>query len=116
MPIRRPAITAFVVPTDAIKQNCFDFFRKLGASAKEMGNEEYSEIYAFDDGQMPKYRLPQVPDIPVPFFGLQTVKTIDLVPGTSTEQILTACREHCRSDKFVLIDEYKEILLHFMLP
>lgn len=114
-PVRRPAITAFVVPSDGIKENSFDFFRKLGASAKEMGVDQYSEIYAFDDGQMPKYALPQVPDIPVPFYGLQTVQTIKLAPGTSREQILVACRERCRSDKFVLIDEYKELVSHFML-
>ncbi len=84
VPIRRPAITAFVVPTDAIKEHSFDFFRKLGTSAKEMGMDEYAEIYAFDDGQMPKGRLPQVPDIPLPFYGLQTVQTIKLAPGTST--------------------------------
>ena len=80
-----------------------------------MGVDEYSEIYAFDDGLMPEYRFPQVPDIPVPFYGLQTVKTIKLAPGTSTEQILAACRDRCRSDKFVLIDEYKELPSHFML-
>jgi hypothetical protein len=114
-PVRRPAITAFVVPTDGIKENSFDFFRKLGASAKEMGVDEYSEIYAFDDGQMPEYRLPQVPDIPVPFYGLQTVRTITLARGTTAEQILAACRERCHSDKFVLIDEYKELPSHFML-
>jgi hypothetical protein len=114
-PVRRPAITAFVVPSDGIKENSFDFFRKLGASAKEMGVDQYSEIYAFDDGQMSKYLLPQVPDIPVPFYGLQTVQTIKLAPGTSREQILAACRERCRSDKFVLIDEYKELASHFML-
>jgi hypothetical protein len=114
-PVRRPTITAFVVPTDAIKKNCFDFFRKLGASAEEMDVDEYSEIYAFDDGQMPEYRLPQVPDIPVPFYGLQKVQTIKLAPGTSTEQILAACRDRCRSEKFVLIDEYKELPSHFML-
>lgn len=114
-PVRRPAITAFVLPTDAVKKNCFDFFRNLGASAKEMGVDEYSEIYAFDDGQMPEYRFPQAPDIPVPFYGLQTVQTIKLAPGTSTEQILAACRDRCRSDKFVLIDEYKELPSHFLL-
>ena len=114
-PVRRPAITAFVVPTDAIKKNCFDFFRKLGASAEEMGVDEYSEIYAFDDGQMPEHRLPHLPDIPVPFYGLQKVQTIKLAPGTSTEKILAACRDRCRSDKFVLIDEYTELPSHFML-
>jgi hypothetical protein len=114
-PVRRPAITAFVVPTDVIKKNSFEFFRNLGASAEAMGVDEYAEIYAFDDGQMPKYRLPQVPDIPVPFYGLQTVRTIKLVPGASTEQILAACRDRCRSDKFVLIDEYKALKSHFML-
>jgi hypothetical protein len=114
-PVRRPAITAFVIPTDTIKGNCFEFFRKLGASAEEMGVDEYAEIYAFDDGQMPEYRLPQVPDIPVPFYGLQKVQTIKLAPRTSTERILAACRDRCRSDKFILIDEYKELPSHFML-
>jgi hypothetical protein len=114
-PVRWPTITAFVVPADSIKKNCFDFFRKLGAAAKEMGASEYSEVYAFDDGQMPEYRFPQVPDVQVPFYGLQQVQTIKLAPGTSVEQVLAACRELCRSDKFVLIDEYKELPSHFML-
>jgi hypothetical protein len=114
-PVRRPAITVFVVPTDELKRNSFEFFRKLGASAGEMGINEYAEVYAFDDGQMPEYRLPQVPDIPVPFYGLQTVQTIAMAPGMTADQLLTACREHCRSDKFVFIDEYKDLPQHFVL-
>ncbi len=114
-PVRRPAITAFVVPTRGLKEHAFDFFHKLGTSAKEMGAGEYAEIYAFDDGQMPKYEFPQVPGVSVPVYGLQMVQTIKLDTVTNSEQILATCRERCRSDKFVLIDEYKEIPSHFLL-
>lgn len=55
-----------------------------------MGINEYGEIYAFDDGAMPKYELRQLPGKPVPFYGLQDVTAIDLPTGTTEEQILDA--------------------------
>jgi hypothetical protein len=80
-----------------------------------MGTLEYGEIYAFDDGAMPKYELRQLPGEPVPFYGLQDVTKVDLPARATKEQILNICRERCRSDHFVLIDEYKEIPDTFML-
>jgi hypothetical protein len=80
-----------------------------------MGMNEYGELYAFDDGAMPKYELRQLPGKPVPFFGPQDVTAIDLPAGATEEQILKMCRERCRSDDFVLIDEYKDIKDTFML-
>jgi hypothetical protein len=114
-PAHRPSITVFVVPSEDLKGKSFEFFRKLGASASELGVNEYAEIYAFDDGHMPQYRLSQLPNVPAPFYGLQTVQTIAMTPGMTTEAILKACREHCRSDKFVLVNEYKELPSHFLL-
>ena len=64
---------------------------------------------------MPKYELPQLPGAPVPFHGLQDVTRIDLPHGATEEEILNICRERCRSDHFILIDEYKEIPDTFML-
>ena len=114
-PVRRPTITAFVLPSESIKENSFKFFFDLGAAAREFGRDEYSEVYAFDDGRMPQYEFQQDTGFVVPFYGLQEVNTIKLSPGTSNEEILALCRKHCRSDKFVLIDEYKEILKLFLL-
>jgi hypothetical protein len=76
---------------------------------------EYGEIYAFDDGAMPKYELSELPGKPVPFYGLQDVTPINLPAGATEEQILKMCHERCRSDHFVLIDEYKNIEDTFML-
>jgi len=76
---------------------------------------EYGELFAFDDGAMPKYELPQLPGKPVPFYGLQDVTTIELLAGASEEQVLKMCRERCRSGHFVLIDEYRDISDTFML-
>lgn len=80
-----------------------------------MGINEYGELYAFDDGAMPEYELPQPPGARVPFYGLQDVTSIELPHRATKEEILTICRERCRSDHFVLIDEYREIPNTFML-
>jgi hypothetical protein len=114
-PIRRPSITAFVLPPKERREESFRFFRQLGSALRRMGMLEYGELYAFDDGAMPKYELPQLPGKPVPFYSLQDVTAISLPAGATEEQILKVCRERCRSDHFVLIDEYKEIKDTFML-
>jgi hypothetical protein len=114
-PVHRPTITVFVLPSHSIKKQAFKFFLDLGAAAREFGTNEYAEIYAFDDGRMPQYELPQMPNHPIPFYGLQEVRPIELRPGTSNEEILTLCRAHCRSNKFVLIEEYQEIPKLFLL-
>jgi hypothetical protein len=64
---------------------------------------------------MPTYELPQLAGAPVPFYGLQDVTRIELRHGATEEEILNICRERCRSDNFILIDEYKEIPDTFML-
>jgi len=56
---------------------------------------EYGELYAFDDGAMPKYELSQLPGTPVPFYGLQDVKRIELPHKATEEEIVESCREHC---------------------
>jgi len=114
-PIRRPSITAFVLPPKTGREQSFQFFGQLGIALRAMGMNEYGEIYAFDDGGMPSYELRQLPGRPVPFCGLQDVTRIELPRGISIDEILAICRERCRSDHFVLIDEYKEIPETFML-
>jgi hypothetical protein len=115
LPIRRPSITAFVLPPKDGRAEAFAFFWQLGASLRAMGTLEYGEIYAFDDGMMPKYELGQMPGHPVPFYGLQDVTPIALPKEATEQEILRICRARCRSDHFVLIDEYKDLPVKFML-
>ena len=114
-PIRRPSMTAFVLPPKERREESFQFFYRLGSALRAMGMNEYGELYAFDDGAMPKYELPQLPGAPVPFYGLQDVTRIELPHGATEEEILNICRERCRSEHFILIDEYKDIPDTFML-
>jgi hypothetical protein len=114
-PVRRPSITVFVLPPKTGREGAFQFFVKLGAALRAMGINEYGELYAFDDGAMPSYELRQLPGRPVPFYGLQDVTKLELPQGISDEGMLALCRERCRSDHFVLIDEYREIPETFML-
>jgi hypothetical protein len=113
--IRCPSMTAFVLPPRDRRDESFQFFYRLGTSLRAMGTDEYGELYAFDDGAMPKYELPQLLGASVPFYGLQDVTRIELAPGATEQEILNTCREYCRSDHFMLIDEYKEIPDTFML-
>jgi len=114
-PIRCPSMTAFVLPPKDRRNESFQFFYRLGSTLRAMGFNEYGELYAFDDGAMPKYELKQLPGVPVPFYGLQDVTTIESPLGATEEEILNICRQRCHSDHFVLIDEYKEIPDTFML-
>ncbi len=113
--IRRPSITAFVLPPKSGREQSFQFFVQLGKALRAMGMDEYAEIYAFDDGAMPSYELPQLPGRRVPFWGLQDVTCVELPPGTGHDEILNICRRQCRSDHFVLIDDYKELPETFLL-
>ena len=113
--VRCPSITAFVLPPKERRDESFQFFYRLGSALRAMGINEYGELYAFDDGAMPTYELPQLAGAPVPFYGLQDVTRIELRHGATEEEILNICRERCRSDNFILIDEYKEIPDTFML-
>jgi hypothetical protein len=114
-PVRRPSITAFVLPPKSGRERSFQFFLQLGAAQRAMGINEYGEIYAFDDGAMPSYEMRQLPGRPVPFWGLQDVTPIDLPHGIGHDEVLNICRQRCRSDHFVLIDDYTEISETFLL-
>ena len=114
-PANRPSISAFVLPSTSVKENAFTLFRELAAAARLFGEGEYAEIYGFDDGQMPRYVLSGGGNIEVPFYGLQEVHPIKLEPSLTMEQILTVCREHCKSDYFVLIEEYRPVKKTFLL-
>jgi hypothetical protein len=108
-PIRSPSMTAFVLPPKERRDESFQFFYRLGCALRAMGMNKYGELFAFDDGAMPEYELSQLPGAPVPFYGLQDVTRIELSLGATEEEILIICRERCRSDHFILIDEYKEV-------
>jgi hypothetical protein len=113
-PANRPSISAFVLPSQSVKENAFKLFREL-AAARLLGEGSYAEIYGFDDGHMPRYLLRGGGNIEVPFYGLQEVYPIKLEPGATMEQILTICRERCKSDHFVLIEEYLPVKQTFLV-
>jgi len=113
-PANRPSITAFVLPPKDNREGSHAFFHQLGGALAFMGINDYAEIYAFDDGNMPKYEYAQSPGVAAPFYGLQDVTPIEIRPGISGDEILKLCREHCHSDSFVLIDEYKTIPRAFL--
>jgi len=56
-PANRPSISVFVLPSKSVKENAFKLFRELAAAARLFGENEYAEIYGFDDGDMPRYLL-----------------------------------------------------------
>jgi hypothetical protein len=112
LPANRPSISVFVLPNESVKEKAFKLFFDLGAAAKQFSTEEYAELYAFDDGKMPRYT---VSDIPVPFYGLQEVNPIKIEPGTTMKEILHVCRERCKSHHFVLINEYCPIAKTFLI-
>jgi hypothetical protein len=114
-PANRPSVSAFVLPSPSVKENAFRLFRELAAAGRQIGKEGYAEIYGFDDGQMPRYVLRGGGNIEVPFYGLQEVYPIKLEPGATMEQILTICRERCKSDHFVLIEEYRPVKKTFLV-
>jgi hypothetical protein len=113
-PANRPSISAFVLTSQSVKENAFKLFRELAAAARLLGEEGYAEIYGFDDGQMPRYVLRGGGNIEVPFYGLQEVYPIKLEPGVTMEQILTICREKCKSDHFVVIEDYFPVKQTFL--
>src|SRR5262249_30800410 len=108
-PANRPSISAFVLPSQSVKENAFKLFRELAEANRQLGAREYAEIYGFDDGQMPRYILRGGGNPEVPFYGLQEVYPIKIEPGVTMEQVLAICRDHCKSDHFVLIDEYRPV-------
>ena len=115
LPANRPTISVFVLPSQSVKENAFKLFFDLGAAARQFGTKEYAEIYGFDDGKMPRCQLGEMLAHELPFYGLQDVDPIKLEPGTTMEGILNICREHCKSDQFILIDEYRPIEKTFLI-
>lgn len=117
LPANVPAISVFVLADSTIKEKSFDLFRLLGlsSSAKIDGKEEWVDIYGFDDGDMPKYRLKNGPNIDLPFYGLQEINVVKIKPDLSSDEVIKICREKTRSNKFLIIDKYKEITNDFLV-
>jgi hypothetical protein len=114
-PARRPSITVFVLPPrDGMEQSA-RFFRRLADAARAMGTAEYCDIFAFDDGPMPRYEYWQFPGKHLPFYGLADVTPLKLPEAASEDDILKICRQECRSEHFVLIDRYTDVADTFML-
>ena len=116
-PINVPGLSIFVAATDSIKENSFSFFRKIGNLAKMAENRcgEWIELFGFDDGSMPRYEMRQVPNVAVPFYGLQDVLVIECGASDSTDALIEAARKECRSTHFVLVDAYQDLPDDFMM-
>jgi hypothetical protein len=108
-PANRPSISVFVLASQSVKDNAFKLFRELAAAARLLSHNGYAEVFGFDDGQMPQYILNGGGDVEVPFYGLQEVEPIKVETGATLEQIITVCRNRCKSTHFVLIDEYRPV-------
>lgn len=108
-PVNVPDATLFVISDRKIKEDSFEFFRKLGS----LCSRYYADVYAFDDGKMPKYQHKDS-GIIMPFTGLQEVHHIDIKPATSREDIVAICKEKCRSEKFVIIDSHRDLPDNFI--
>lgn len=103
-PVNVPDATIFVLSDDKIKNDSFEFFRKLGS----LCSRYYTDVYAFDDGNMPKYQHKDS-GVVMPFTGLQEVHHIEIKPDTTRDEIIARCKEKCRSEKFVVIDSYRDL-------
>jgi hypothetical protein len=115
-PVNVPGLSIFVVATEGIKDNSFEFFRKLGTQAKRAENRygEWVELFGFDDGMMPRYELRQAPGLPAPFYGLQDVLAIKCNASDGIDTLVEAARKECRSTHFVLVDTYQDLPENFM--
>lgn len=104
LPVNIPDASIFVISDDTIKHDCLDFFNKLGLlTMNDHGG--WVELYAFDDGKMPKYYNKKIKSS-WPFYGLHNVKVIKF---TKKMNVLEECKKRCRSKRFVLIDHYRNI-------
>ncbi|MBN8726059.1 MAG: hypothetical protein J0M03_24400 [Acidobacteria bacterium] len=120
-PVNKPSGSIFVIPDQRIRRESFEFFKNLGQQRIGRGRRnEWVDVYAFDDGHMPKYRHKDT-SVPIPFYGLQDVDSIKIQPNTSYSVLIELCKQHCKSDKFVVIDqhrnlpnEFKETMLNYM--
>jgi hypothetical protein len=105
------------VAVDGIKQNSFEFFRKIGNQTRLAKNRcgEWIEVFGFDDGRMPRYELRQAPGVEAPFFGLQDVLVVPCGASDGTDVLIEAARKECRSTHFVLVDAYQELPDDFVM-
>lgn len=114
-----PSISIFVLPTPTIKEKSIELFRSLGISSTQNinGKDEWVDIYGFDDGDMPKYRLERGRDLKIdlPFYGLQEINVIRIKPHLTFDEIIVICKEKSRSNKFLIIDKYSELSNDFVL-
>jgi hypothetical protein len=116
-PVNVPSISIFVLPDPTIKEKSFELFHTLGTSSISHINDkdEWADIYGFDDGHMPEYRLKRGPEIVCPFYGLQDVHVIKIKPHLSFDETIKICRKKSRSSKFLIIDKYSELSENFVL-
>jgi hypothetical protein len=116
-PVNVPELSIFVAATDSIKQNSFEFFRRIGSQAKQAENRlgSWVEVFGFDDGKMPQYEMRQVPGVPAPFYGLQDVLAIKCSASDDADALVETARKECRSTHFVLIDVYRDLPDDFMM-
>jgi hypothetical protein len=116
-PVNVPGLSIFVAATDDIKENSFSFFHKLGSQAKIAENQcgEWIELFGFDDGSMPRYKMKQAPSVGAPFYGLQDVLVINGTASQGTDGLVEAARKECRSTHFVLVDAYQDLPDEFMM-
>lgn len=114
-PVNLPLASVFVLADNDIKNHSFDLFHDLGMMSGNIGhNKEWVDIYGFDDGNMPQYQLKKGTKLPLPFYGLQDVRSIKIDPNISISDVLEICGKRCRSEKFVLIDSYKKLPDNFI--
>jgi len=107
-PVNSPIVSIFVLSDDKIKENSFDFFKNLGVQTLRIqGRDPYVEIFAFDDGKMPKYAYKE-PKMTLPFYGLQEITSIKIDNTMSKDDILNICEEKSRANKFILIDKHRD--------
>lgn len=116
-PVNMPELSIFVAAADGIKENSFSFFRKIGNQAKMSENRcgEWIELFAFDDGRMPRYEMRQAPGMAAPFYGLQDVLVIKCGASDGTDALVKAARKECRSTHFVLVDAYQDLPDDFIM-
>jgi hypothetical protein len=116
-PVNVPELSIFVAATGTIKQNSFEFFRRIGSQAKQAENSlgAWIEVFGFDDGRMPRYELRQARGMAAPFYGLQDVLVIECSASDGPEALVEAARKECRSTHFVLMDAYQDLPDDFML-
>jgi hypothetical protein len=113
-PVNVPSLSIFVTADASIKERSFDFFRIIGRQAKDAELEGcWVEVFGFDDGATSRYRFSGI-DATAPFFGLQEVTSLRCQSSDPPELIIAACRASCRSDRFVLVNSYRDLPQGFM--